>query len=595
MTIKILSSHLVNQIAAGEVLERPAAAVKELVENALDAGATRIEVDLAEGGREHIVVTDNGKGMSQGDLELSVERHATSKLASDDLSHIATMGFRGEALPSIAAVSRLSITTATKGAEHAWQLEVTTGEKAALKPASHPEGTRVEIKDLFFATPARLKFMKTPHVERRHCLDSVERIALAHPDMAFKVTEKGKAYLDVPQNQSAYDRIIDVCGKKLQDNIIRVEAEREGYHLTGFISLPTFDVPSVKSQHFFVNGRWIKDKLFGHCIRAAYQDVLAREKIPFVTLFLTMPLEEVDVNVHPSKIEIRFIDQQLVRGLLISGMRAALSEASQMTAPVLGDALLAKSMPTTTPSFTPPPANTPMPAYVPTATAQPRVQTSFALNERPTHISYAVPQAAVVQAAPEVAPGFLGSALAQVHETFIISQTHDGLILVDQHAAHERVNYETLKAGLANQNIKRQRLLIPEIIDLNDDEKNLILGKADELLKLGLVIEAFGSGIMVSEAPVMLGTEDIKKVIFDMIKAFQEESSDKVMEDHICEILAEHACKNSIKAGDKLSVSEMNDLLRQMEATPKSAQCNHGRPTYITLKSKDIEKLFGRV
>jgi len=587
MTIRKLEPHLVNQIAAGEVIERPASAIKELVENALDAGASTITVHLREGGRSLIAVTDNGIGMSREDLELAVERHATSKLPENDLFNIQTLGFRGEALPSIGSVSRLHLTSRLQDSEEAWLLKVEGGEKKTTVPASHPHGTHIEVKDLFYATPARLKFLKSPSTELSHAVELLNRLAMSHPTVAFKLLADQRVVFDYKACASLQERLSQVMGTDFSENALTLEMSRGEILLKGFISLPTFNRANAAHQYLFVNGRPVKDKLLQGAVRAAYQDFLASNRYPLLALFLEIPREEVDVNVHPAKTEVRFRDSGLVRGTLVSALKQTLANASQKTATTINfQAMQAfRSEPLRQPSLreyrpAPPP---PRPVYneniVPPWSRETAIPDIQELHEE--------------ESLPLVQTPRLGFAKAQLHETYIVAQTEEGLVIVDQHAAHERLVYERLKADMGH--VKRQPLLIPEVVELEESELQSLKELLEDLLALGLVIEIFGEkALLVREIPALLGEVDLQGLMRDLADEIKDMGSPLSLKERLAEILSTCACHHSIRAGRKLSVDEMNALLRQMEQTAHSGQCNHGRPTYVELKRADMEKLFGR-
>lgn len=583
--LRRLPDHLVNQIAAGEVIERPAAVVKELAENALDAGATRVDVTLQGGGASLIVVDDNGKGMRPDELELAVERHATSKLPDDDLVHIRTLGFRGEALPSIGAVARLSLTSRPAGQAEAYVLKVEGGVRTPAAPAAGSFGTRLEVRDLFFATPARLKFLKTPRTEGDHVRDHLQRLAMAHPQVAFSLTEEGRAPLRFAAAADLSTRLQQILGEDFAGNSLPVDLERGSYRLTGQISLPTLNEGTQRHQYLFVNGRPVRDRLLLGAVRAAYMDVLAHDRHPLVALFLQLPPEDVDVNVHPAKAEVRFRDAPLVRGLIVTGLRHALAAGAQRSASTVSHELLNR-LPQQ-PSFVPPASAG---GYAPRFTTQLAEQTY--LYNAPL-----VPQARAEAAAPEPidVQHPLGAAVAQIHNTYILAQTADGLVLVDQHAAHERLVWEKLKAEQAESGIKRQALLLPEVVDLSTGDAERLLGKLDELTALGLVIEGFGHGsVVVREIPVLLGGADIHQLLRDLAGDLAEGGDIQRLRTRLEERLSSAACHGSVRAGRALNLTEMNELLRAMEKTPFSGQCNHGRPTHVHLTLADVEKLFGR-
>lgn len=617
MTIRILPNTLVNQIAAGEVVERPASVLKELVENSIDAGATSVEVTLVDGGKSLMIISDNGKGMSKDELPIAVERHATSKLPDDNLFNINFLGFRGEALPSISSVARLSITSRVAGAENAWKIEVNGGEKSEVVPAALSKGTRIEVRDLFYATPARLKFLKTAASETGQCVDIMNRIALANPHISFYLNdEKGKKIALNAQQGELFDarlkRLADVMGKEFGENSFLIDARRESLHISGYASLPTLNKANSLSQYLFVNNRPVRDKLLLGAIKGAYQDVLERNRYPMCALYFDIDPAYVDVNVHPAKAEVRFYDNALVRGLLVSAIRNALNQAGQRASNVMDIATFVQDQ---IPEFDVNGVKLPEKAVL--------EETSFEFQREPlrpyggfafqgcSRSSGGVRQAVlpelerkfsvqteesvpVAQIRAEEA-GPLGLAKAQFHDTYIISQTEDSIIIVDQHAAHERIVMEKMKDNLARGNIASQMLLIPEVVDLKPSDKVRILENAEELGKLGLQVEEFGpSAVIVREIPALLGDCDVKALIRDVAEEMAEWGKGFELTEKLHLVCATMACHGSVRAGRRLNVDEMNHLLRDMERTPHSGQCNHGRPTYIELKIADFEKLFHR-
>ena len=600
MAIRRLSEGTVNRIAAGEVVERPAAAVKELVENALDAGARRIEIAASHGGADLILVEDDGSGMDAADLTLAVERHATSKLlqrdGEDDLSHIETMGFRGEALPSIGAVARLSIVSRTAGGE-AREIKVDGGKFIGPAPAGFraagQHGTRVEVRELFYATPARLKFLKSHRSEDLATTDIVKRLAMARPDVTFILHLDGRQVLNLEADGDLFEgrlkRLGKIMGRDFSDNAVRVDAGREGVSLSGYAGLPTYNRANAQMQFLFVNGRPVRDKLLIGAVRGAYADFLARDRHPALALFLDCDPAFVDVNVHPAKTEVRFRDAGLVRGLIVGALKHALSEAGHRASTTVAGATLA--------SFQGASFNRQAPQnyqYQPARDqwgTPPSVQEGASLfaSERAPILS------ARVEETQDLAQTPLGVARAQLHETYVIAQTADGIIIVDQHAAHERLVYERIKKALANGGIARQPLLIPEVVDLDPSETTRVMARADELAELGLVIEGFGpDAVMVREVPAMLGKLDVKGLVRDLADEIAETGNALSLKERLEEVSGTLACHMSVRAGRRLNAEEMNALLREMEATPHSGQCNHGRPTYVELKLADIERLFGR-
>ncbi|MDJ0945828.1 MAG: DNA mismatch repair endonuclease MutL [Kiloniellales bacterium] len=602
MSLRLLPETLVNRIAAGEVVERPASAVKELVENALDAGAGQVEVVLRDGGRSLIAVTDDGCGMGPEELALAVERHATSKLPDDDLVRIASLGFRGEALPSIGAVSRMTVTSRPAGADQAWRLTIEGGRKAAPEPAAQGPGTRVEVRDLFFATPARLKFLKTPRTEYGHAEDVVARLAMAFPQVGVSLSDGSRTTLRLTAaTGDLFDarlaRLGAILGKDFAENALAIAAEREGLKLSGHIGLPTLNRANARHQYLFVNGRPVRDKLLHGAVRGAYRDFLAHDRHPLLALFLELPPEAVDVNVHPMKAEVRFRDPGLVRGLIVGACRHALSEAGHRASTTVAQAALGALRAAEAPAG--PNANGAY-AYRPPTTVLPRglAEAGAAYHAplpelaQPPGARGAEPAAEAAEAAPDYP---LGAARAQLHATYIVAQTGDGIVIVDQHAAHERLVYERMKRELAEKGVARQILLIPEVVELGEDSAARLLARAPELAEIGLVLEAFGPGaVVVREVPALLGQPDVQRLVADLADELAELDQAFTVKEKLEEVCGTLACHGSVRAGRRLNTEEMNALLRQMEATPHSGQCNHGRPTYVELKLADIERLFGR-
>jgi DNA mismatch repair protein MutL len=600
MAVRLLPPVVVNRIAAGEVVERPAAAVKELVENALDAGARQIAVTLADGGQSLIVVADDGSGMGPDDLNLAVERHATSKLPGDDLEQVSTLGFRGEALPSIGAVARLSITSRPAGADSAWTITVEGGAKAAPRPAAHPPGTRVEVRDLFYATPARLKFLKSVRTEREHAVDAVRRLAMAHPRVAFSIVEDGRSLArygaegdgldaEAAGDRARLARLGQILGQTFRDNALVVSAEREGLRLSGFAGLPTYHRATAGEQYLFVNGRPVRDKLLFGAVRGAYADVLARDRHPAVALFLDVPPDIVDVNVHPAKTEVRFRDTGLVRGLVVGALRHALAAAGHRASTSVSEAALGAFRPLAVPAA---------PAWR-GGGIRPGLAEAAAAYQAPAGLPLALPPSAPVPQAPSPVPDQarqpLGAARGQLFNTYIVAETEDGLVLVDQHAAHERLVHERMKTALAASGVKRQSLLLPEVVELEAAAVDRLAARAGELAELGLALEKFGPGaVVVREIPAMLGDTDVPALVRDLADELAELGQAFSLKERLDAVSGTLACHGSVRAGRRLSGDEMNALLRQMEVTPNSGQCNHGRPTYVELKRADIEKLFGR-
>ena len=607
MTIRLLPPNLVNQIAAGEVVERPAAAVKELVENAVDAGATRIDVTLTDGGRSLIVVTDNGCGMTPQELAVSVDRHATSKLPSDDLLSIDYLGFRGEALPAIGSVARMTVTSRTASADSGWYVMVAGGRKEGPVPAPHPVGTRVEVRDIFFATPARLKFLKSPQTELNYAVDAVQRLAMAHSSVAFTLTANGKTKINLPVSETQgdlfdihLDRLAAILGKDFGANAVPVAAERGGVKLYGYIGVPTFNRGNAHAQYLFVNGRPVRDRLLSGAVRAAYQDFLAPNRHPYIVLFLDVPQREVDVNVHPAKSEVRFRDSGMIRGLMVGALKHALAEAGHKASTTVSNAALGALRPES--------AGEPSIPYHRSSSYERNAAYELQAphGSSPQGLGEGSPDTmfAFAPSAPEASEGEegineqehpLGVARAQVHETYIVAQTSDGIVIVDQHAAHERLVYERMKAALGHEGVTRQMLLIPEVVELEDASAGRLTGRAEELAELGLVLEPFGEGtVVVREIPALLGETDIKGLVRDLADDLASMDEALSLKDRLGDVCGTLACHGSVRAGRRLKGPEMNAILRQMEVTPHAGQCNHGRPTYVELKLKDIERLFGR-
>jgi DNA mismatch repair protein MutL len=605
MPVRQLPETLVNRIAAGEVVERPASVVKELTENALDAGATRIEIVTDGGGRRLIRVTDDGAGMNRADLDLAVERHATSKLDGDDLLQIRTLGFRGEALPSIGAVSRLVITTRHASEPHAWSITVDGGAKSPVKPAALSEGTRVEVKDLFYATPARLKFLKTDRTEAEQVREVVRRLAMSRPDVAFTLAGEERMPVTwaaaLPGAPGRLARLADVLGTEFRANAVEVVAERDGVAVEGYAALPTLTRANALGQYLFVNGRPVRDKLLLGVVRAAYADYLPRDRHPLVALFVTVPPREVDVNVHPAKTEVRFRDAGLVRALLLHALKEGLARDGQRTASTGGSATIAAFRPSVLPQRggfdwrrSPSRPNLPPRAAV-ASWAAPAGLADAAQEAFDVGDAAATARVEFAEPAPDALERPLGAARAQVHDTYIVTQTRDGLVIVDQHAAHERLVYERMKASLETRGVARQILLIPEIVEIDEADAARLTARADELARYGLTIEPFGPGaVAVRETPAMLGEVDAIRMVRDLAEHMAEWDEALPLERRLMHVAATWACYGSVRAGRRLKPEEMNALLREMEATPNSGQCNHGRPTYVELKLSDIERLFGR-
>ena len=621
MPIRRLPPETVNRIAAGEVVERPASAIKELVENALDAGAARIEVEADNGGLTRILISDDGTGMDADELALAVERHATSKLAplpdgSWDLLNFHTMGFRGEALPSIGSVARLSIASRPRGGGAAHAILVEGGAVGPVGPAAFagPHGARVEVRDLFYATPARLKFMKSARSEQMAIAEELKRQAMAHEAVAFTLDLDGRRVLRLsaehPGAEGRLARLAAVLGREFQDNALEIDHERDGVRLTGFAGLPTYNRGNAAHQYLFVNGRPVRDRLLQGALRAAYADYLARDRHPTAALYIELDTAYVDVNVHPAKAEVRFRDPALIRGLIVGGLRHSLAGAGHRASTTAAGAALAGFRPQT---YAPGPSAAGFSAWQsggwqPSSPQQlpgmnevsARVEPGFGMDG--TGLAEAV--SAVFDARPApMADGRvidpvdfpLGAARAQVHETYVVAQTRDGIVIVDQHAAHERLVYERMKHEMEAGGVTRQTLLLPEVVELDPAEAERVVARADELEALGLVIEPFGPGaVLVRETPALLGEADAAGLVRDIADDLSENGQALALKERLEEVCSTMACHGSVRAGRRLTAAEMNALLREMEATPHSGQCNHGRPTYVELRLADIERLFGR-
>ena len=589
--IRQLNETAINQIAAGEVVERPASAIKELVENAIDAGASRIDVDYADGGKRLIQVTDNGCGIASEDLALAMSRHATSKIDGSDLLNIQSFGFRGEALPSLGAVGKLTLTSRTATGSGA-ELQVMGGQLSPVRPAAMQPGTRATLRDLFYATPARLKFLRSDRAEAQAIADVVKRLAMAEPAIAFSlrdtVTDRMVFQVQAEQGDmfsALRGRLGQIMGRDFVDNAIAVDAEREGINLTGFAGLPTYSRGAAVAQYLFVNGRPVRDKLLLGAFRGAYADFLSRDRHPAVALFVECDPTLVDVNVHPAKSEVRFREPAMVRGLIVSGLRHALAEAGHRASTTVSSAALG--------------------AFTPEPTGQPRVYQMDRPRNAPGYSGLAEtatmfepqPSARVEEDAPQVEAQHrpLGAARAQLHENYILSQTEDGLVIVDAHAAHERLVYEKLKAQMANTGVGAQALLIPEVISLSEGDMALLMEQNATLSQMGLSIEPFGQGaVAVQSVPALLGHVDVQRLVLDIVDELSDGGTQQSLQTQLDAILSRVACHGSVRTGRRMQADEMNALLREMEATPHSGQCNHGRPTYVSLAMSDIEKLFGR-
>ncbi|MFM9861599.1 DNA mismatch repair endonuclease MutL [Pseudoxanthobacter sp. M-2] len=605
--VRQLEDGVINRIAAGEVVERPASVVKELVENALDAGATRIEVVTAGGGKALIRVTDDGIGMDEADLALAVERHCTSKLPGGDLAAIATLGFRGEALPSIGAVARLSIATRAAGAPHGLEIVVAGGRREPVRPSAMVRGTRVEVADLFYATPARLKFLKSERAEATAITEVVRRLALAAPHVAFTLAGADRAPLEWPARtgpDALRRRIADVVGQAFVEDAIEIDAAREDIRLGGLAGLPTATRGTAAQQYLFVNGRPVRDRVLMGALRAAYQDAIARDRHPAAVLFIDLDPHEVDVNVHPAKADVRFRDPGLVRGLMIGAIRQMIARTALEPSRAGAAATIGAfrpggggaSQPATDWRVSP---LRPLETVGGVQVAGVAAPAGFADGAQAAFAATAAPSADRRADAGPVLPEHLdrplGAARAQLHETYIVAQTADGIVLVDQHAAHERLVYEKLKAARARNGVPTQMLLVPEIVELPADDVERLVGFADALAGLGLVIEGFGPGaVAVRETPALLGRVDAGKLVRDLADEIAEFDRADALEARLDRIAATVACHGSVRAGRRLRPEEMDALLREMEETPNSGTCNHGRPTFVRLTLADIERLFGR-
>lgn len=603
MDIRHLPENLINQIAAGEVIERPFSVVRELVENSIDAGATQITVSVRDGGKSHIKIVDNGIGMNRENLIRSVDRHATSKLPEDDLVYIASLGFRGEALPSIGSVARLSLTSRTQNNSEGWQLTVEGGKKSDPIPAAHPVGTTVEVRDLFFATPARLKFLKSSQSENIAIKDVLVRLAMAYPEIGFTFNQDNISRFSVPPITQGHflnariDRIAALLGRDFKENTMPLESRRDdGFSLFGFASLPTFHKATAQNQYLFVNGRPVQDKTLKGALRGAYNDVMDHNRCPVAILFVEAPPEDVDMNVHPAKSEVRFRDSGIVRGMIIGTIKNTLMEHGHQSAPsVSQSALGAFEKPDISPihsgtrlhqSTTARPGGfydssrtqTALHSFAPAARTENQVdgtaQENSALSEHP-----------------------LGAAKAQLFKNYIIAQAEDGLVIIDQHAAHERLTYERIKNDLHQSGVARQGMLIPEIVDLDEASISALMDNVEDLKKLGLVIASFGKGsVSVEEVPAMLGNRvDWQSLVRDIAETLQDiDNTQNLLQDHLWALCSRMSCHGSVRSGRILNADEMNNLLRAMENEALSGQCNHGRPTYVKLSLQEIEKLFGR-
>lgn len=606
MTIRRLDPVLVDRIAAGEVIERPAAAVKELVENAIDAGARAIAVTVANGGRSLIRVVDDGAGMSPDDLELAVERHATSKLPEGDLFAIRTLGFRGEALPSIGSVARLSITTRRREDAHGHQIVVEAGAKGPVRPAPAAPGTRIEVADLFAFTPARLKFLKGDRAEAQAVADILKRLAIAHPGIRFSLDGDHLTGFDW-QAEAGDDarlrRLARVLGRDFPENALLLEAAREDVALSGHVGLPTFHRGTAAGIHLAVNGRPVRDRLLLAAVRGGYADVTPSDRHPVLFLDIACDPRQVDVNVHPAKSEVRFRDPALVRGLVVTALRATLASAGHRASSTGGartlEVLRGVLAGRVSEGAGEPASALPSVPYRGGAYRPQPWRPGFAEGVQGALVDLAMPsadaRAHAAEPVPEALDRPLGAARAQVHETYILAQTRDGVVIVDQHAAHERLVYERMKVERERNGVARQPLLLPEVVELDPVDADRLLAAGSDLAALGLIVESFGPGaVLLREAPAALAGGNLQKLVRDVADTLAEIGTTEALEGRLDHLLATMACHHSVRAGRRLAPPEMDALLREMEATPNSGQCNHGRPTYVELKLSDIEKLFGR-
>ena len=593
MSIRRLPEHLVNRIAAGEVVERPASALKELVENAIDAGASRIAVALADGGLSSVEVIDDGCGMAPPEMALALERHATSKLPDDAIEAVETLGFRGEALPSIASVARLSIESRVRGAD-GWRRIVDNGALAGEGPAALPPGTRVKMEALFERVPARRKFLRSSRSEYAACVDAVRRLAMSRPEIGFTLEHDGRRIFSVPPEESQPARVAALTDRELAANSVVVDHARGEVLLEGVIGLPTFNRGVADHQYLFVNGRPVRDRLLAGSVRAAYQDLLARDRHPVVALFITLPGSEVDVNVHPAKTEVRFREPALVRGLIVGGLRAALDAAGHRSAQRPSAAALGNWQ---AEPFAATGTKASVPLQLPIAERQYGVWDARQSYTMPAPAAPAPSGRAemAVAAPPAAVEHPLGVARGQVANTYIVAEAEDGLVLVDQHAAHERLVLERMRRAMADGGVAAQALLLPEVVELEETACDRLEPRLEELAAMGLELDRFGPRAMLVRAvPAMLGRTDVRGLVEDLADEIAAYDEALGLKEKLDQVAATMACHGSVRAGRVLSVAEMNALLREMEVTPHSGQCNHGRPTWVKLGHGDIEKLFGR-
>lgn len=598
-TIRLLPQTVINRIAAGEVLERPSSALKELVENALDADATRVEIEIEVGGKNLLRITDNGCGMSQDELQLAVQRHATSKLPEEDLFNINTFGFRGEAIPAIGSVAKLKITSKQ---DECWEININGGDVQEVQPSTMAlQGTRVEVRDIFFATPARLKFMKADTTEKNKCVDAIKKIAMANEDVEFTLTIDGKIKLNYP-TEGKLDRVARIIGKDFVDNALQVEAGRDEMSISGYAGLPTYNRGTSTEQYLYVNGRPVTDRILLGAIRAAYKDYLGGGRFPVLALFIKVPPLDVDVNVHPAKSEVRFKDQRNVTGMLISALRAAIDSAGHQASTTVADFALRKISQNTGSSN-----GAYRQSYYPSSyPSEPKQSTAYLPLENRESDFLSQPAAQVPmgqdpayepqqveEAHPLDYP--LGLARCQLHNTYIVSETQNSIVIVDQHAAHERLVYERYKSQIEAENLKKQPMLVPEIIGYDEKRTSILLGQIEKFARYGFEVQKFGTTeLQISQIPALLSGYNLQELFGNIADDIIEHGEDLSLIDAFEHVLETSACHNSIRAGRRLGIDEMNAMLRQMETTPHSGQCNHGRPTYVELKLEDVEKLFGR-
>ncbi len=599
--IKKLSESTINRIAAGEVVERPSSVIKELVENSIDAGSKNISIRIEASGKNLIVISDDGLGMSKEDILLAIERHTTSKLQEDNIMNIEFFGFRGEALPSIASVSNMQITSTKRGNATGHKIKLSSGVVNEISEILASSGTKIEVRDLFFTTPARLKFLKSDKSEQNACVDVIKRISFAHPEISFSLISDDKEIFNTASSTNYRERLEDILGKDFLDNSAEINLERENFKLSGFTTIPTYNRASSSEQYLYVNNRPVKDKLLSVALKVAYQDYLSRDRYPASVIFIETLPQYVDVNVHPAKTEVRFRDSAEVRGLLISAIKDALQRTSHNSSSILPNKIIEKVISSYNVSDAPSNFGSYTSSYnsFKTSYSKPNHSTSSP-HQAPNFLADIRPilntEKINLEEVSINQKHKLGAAIGQIHNTYIFAQTEDGLIIVDQHAAHERLVYEKIKKQLLTKQMPSQRLIIPAIVNLPDEfSVELIIDKIEYLSALGLVIQRFGpKSVAVREVPSLLGEFNIEKLILDLADNFKELGENIALQELIEHVTETYACHYSIRAGRSMSVSEMNDLLREMEETPFSGQCNHGRPTYVKLTTLDLEKLFGR-